>query len=68
MKLSDTSLLSNNQMIQDCFQGNVLEMEIVTSKVFVAKEIACAYLDILEINANVSRSFLLLIQPTSLKL
>ena len=55
MKLSDTSLLSNNQMIQDCFQGNVLEMEIVTSKVFVAKEIACAYLDILEINANVSR-------------
>ena len=41
-------------MIQDYFQGNVLEMEIVTSKVFVAKVIACAYLAILETNANVS--------------
>ena len=41
-------------MIQDCFQENVLEMEIVTSKVFVVKEIACAYLDILETNVNVS--------------
>ena len=41
-------------MIQDCIKGNVLEMEIVTSKVFAAKEIACVYLDILETNVNVS--------------
>ena len=41
-------------MIQDCIQGNVLEMEIVILKVFAAKEIACVYLDILETNVNVS--------------
>ena len=54
VKQQYTLLFSKNQMIQDCFQGNVLEMEIVTSKVFAAKEIACVYLDILETNVNVS--------------